>query len=162
MSHPPDPDPDPDPDPEEDEPWRLERKGERVRTQEASDKQGLRDPDGSRKREKREKRDGVTLGAVRLWEALTEQGVVTVLQPDEGVRIQVADVRTANVVGVLLHQHPPDVCVPETVHDAVRVPGRVLPMGGGREREREREREEERGRERKRGEERGREREFKR
>jgi hypothetical protein len=46
---------------------------------------------------------------------------VTVLPDNDGVFVQVGDVGTANTLGVLLHDHPAEVGVPETLADGVGV-----------------------------------------
>lgn len=51
----------------------------------------------------------------------SERQVVAVLETDDGVLIQVLDGHAADLVRVLLHQHPPHVRVPEALHRRVRV-----------------------------------------
>jgi hypothetical protein len=46
---------------------------------------------------------------------------VTVLPDDDGVLVQIGDVGTANTLGVLLHDHPAKVRVPETLTNGVGV-----------------------------------------
>lgn len=47
--------------------------------------------------------------------------VVLVLPDDDGVLVQVGDVGTADTLGVLLHEHPSEMAVQETLADAVGV-----------------------------------------
>lgn len=51
--------------------------------------------------------------------------VVLVLPDDNGILVQVGDVGAANALGVLLHDHPAEMAVEETLADAVGVLGSV-------------------------------------
>jgi hypothetical protein len=50
-----------------------------------------------------------------------DRSIVLVLPDDDGVLIQIGNIGPATVFGVLIQNHPHEMRVPETFHDAVRV-----------------------------------------